>query len=79
LASSGKNEMLFAFESQKLGRRRNVEAVPVGIISRTHLCTMRLRTADAGHDQIFLMNESVLCEVRFQFVTLYINGTALSS
>jgi len=69
-APGRENEMLFAFEPKKFVRRWNVKSVPVGIVGRAQFCTVRLRAADTRHDQVVLMNESVLGEVGFHGVPL---------
>jgi hypothetical protein len=59
--------MLLTFEAENFGRWRNVESVPVSVVGRAQLRTVRLRAAEARHDQVCLMNESVLGEVGFHF------------
>src|SRR5882762_1446279 len=77
-ASGREDEMLLALEAKKFGRWRNVESVPVGIVGRAQFRTVRLRAADAGHYEVFLMSESVLSEVWFHFaVHCTVNGTVL--
>ena len=62
--------MFLAFEAKNLGWWRNVESLPVGIVGRAKFCAVRLRAADAGHDQVFLMSKSVLGEVGFHVAVL---------
>lgn len=70
--------MILAFEPQKFGRRWNIESVPVGIVGRAQFRAVRLRATDARHDQVFLMGESVLCEVGLHFPILgTVHGIAL--